>query len=107
MFHGLSPAADNPSAFEYHADMAYSPSSFRYYLANATQCPNFSDRGNVLEHSAGEKTWRVTHGPERFEGVALLKMARMQVTLRLEGYTRAEGDAFLTRFLHHYQRGGG
>ena len=53
------------------------------------------------------KKWRIALGPERFEGIALMKMSRMTMQLRLEGYVRSEADAFLDRFLKHYQRGGG
>jgi hypothetical protein len=107
MFHGLSPAKDNAAAFEYEADMAYSNTSFRYYLKGAANVEHYEDHGNVLKHSADARSWTITLGPERFEGIALLKMARMHMKLRLEGYTREAADAFLTRFLHHYQRGGG
>jgi hypothetical protein len=107
MFQGLSVASDDPTAFEYAGDMAYSADAFRYYLKAATQAEHIVDRGHQLEATQGGKTWRITLGPERFEGIALLKMARMTMHMRLEGFSRAEGDAFLARFLQHYQRGGG
>ncbi len=107
MFHGFSAAKDDPTAWEYHADMAYSAASFRDYLPRAADVRAFEDRGNELSHNHGGKKWTITLGPERFEGIALLKMARMTMKLRLEGYPRAEADAFLDRFLKHYLRGGG
>ena len=105
MFHGLTAMPDG--AFEYHADIAYSPSAFRNYLARATDVTAYDDAGAVLSASDGKKTWRIALGSERFEGIALMKMSRMTMQLRLEGYPRAEADAFLDRFLKHYQRGGG
>jgi hypothetical protein len=107
MFHGLTPAADDPLAFEYEADIAYSAQAFRYYLKGATGVAQYEDYGNVLKGTYGATSWTITLGPERFEGIALLKMSRMQMKLRLEGYSREAADTFLTRFLHHYQRGGG
>jgi hypothetical protein len=105
MFHGFSPTTDG--ALEYRADIAYSPSAFRTYLARAADVETYSDTGSTLSHTNNAKMWKITLGPERFEGVALLKMSRMSMVLRLEGYARAEADAFLDRFLKHYQRGGG
>jgi hypothetical protein len=107
VFHGFSPAKDDPAAWEYFADMAYSAASFRDYLPRAADVASFEDHGTTLRHANGDKSWTITLGPERFEGVALLKMARMTMRLRLEGYARAEADQFLDRFLKHYLRGGG
>jgi hypothetical protein len=107
VFHGFSPAKDDPNAWEYHADMAYSAASFRDYLPRAADVAAFEDHGHTLSHTLGTKKWTITLGPERYEGIALLKMARMTMHLRLEGYPRVEADHFLDRFLKHYLRGGG
>lgn len=107
MFHGLSQAADGSGAWEYEADMAYSAAAFREYLARATNVESFEDHGQILKRSHGATSWTISLGPERFEGIALLKMARIHMKLRLEGYARQDADAFLERFLRYYQRGGG
>jgi hypothetical protein len=107
MFHGLSAVQGQENAWTYFADMAYSPSSFRSYLKNATGVPAYDDGGDTLSNTCGAKKWTIALGPERFEGIALLKMSRLTMHLRLDGYSREEGDAFLERFLKHYLRGGG
>ena len=105
MFIGLTATTDG--AFEYQGDIAYSPSAFRNYLPLATNVSAFEDTGATLSATSGAKKWRITLGPERLEGIALLKMSRMAMQLRLEGYTRAEAEAFMERFWQYYQRGGG
>ncbi len=87
--------------------MAYSAHMFRYYLCAATDCVSYEDRGNVLKSTFGASAWEITLGPERKEGIGLIMIDRMQMKLALFGCTREQGDAFLARFLRHYQRGGG
>lgn len=107
MFLGLSPAADGSGAFEYEADMAYSAAAFRDYLKGATGADHYEDAGHTLKSTCGATSWTISLGPERYEGIAELKMTRIHMKLRLDGYTRPQAEAFLERFLRHYLRGGG
>ncbi len=48
---------------------------------------------------------RLTPLPTRVIGLA--RLVQHRVELQFEGMSEAEQDAFMRRFTHHYQRGGG
>lgn len=67
----------------------------------------FHGEGAVLEHREEGRRWRIRLDPLPPLRLGPFPMERIRVELQLEGYGPAQAEAFVARFLAHYQRGGG
>ena len=61
----------------------------------------------VLEHRGPGRHWRIRLEPLPPLRLGPIPMERLRVEVVMEGFAEDAAEAFISRFLRHYQRGGG
>lgn len=87
--------------------MTISRAEFLRLLPAAVGLEAFTEDGAAFVHRSQGRQWRVTLAPLPPIRLGPVAMERLRVDLAFEGYPPGEAEAFVQRFLGHYQRGGG
>jgi hypothetical protein len=61
----------------------------------------------ILAHQGEGRRWQIRLAPLPPIHLGPIAMERVKVALGFEGYAPGEVEAFVARFMGHYQRGGG
>jgi hypothetical protein len=69
--------------------------------------PDWVDEAGGFAHRDGSRQWRIRLAPLPPLRLGTLVLPRLRVELDLDGYPPEAAEAFVARFLQHYQRGGG
>jgi len=89
-------------------EMTLGPAEFLRLLPAAVGGDSYTGEGSaVLEHCAEGRSWRIRLAPLPPIHLGPIAMERLRVELAFRGYSPEAEEAFLDRFMRHYQRGGG
>ena len=90
--------------------MTVSRAEFLRLLPAAVGGERFDPDGadpSVLVHRGQGRRWRIRLVPLPPIRLGPVAMERFRVDLAFEGYPAGEAEAFVDRFMRHFQRGGG
>jgi len=88
-------------------EMALTKADFFRYIHTALKSDDFETLTDGINFTDGTRRLEIRLGPEEVRQIALMRIAKMQVTLTLTGYSDDESGAFLKHFDQTYRRGGG
>jgi hypothetical protein len=87
-------------------DMGITEAEFFRLLPAAVTDP-YVVRDRVVEHRGVGRQWRIRLGPAEDRAIGPLRLPTLAVAFEFAGYTEAEVERFVARFLMYFRRGGG
>ena len=88
-------------------EMTLTRADFLRLLPGAVGRGPVQEAGDSFSGGEGSRSWTLRLVPLEDRRLGSVSLPRHRVELHLEGHTEAEAQAFLTRFLLGFQRGGG
>ena len=87
--------------------MTINRAEFLRLLPAAVGGEAFAEEGAAFVHRSGARQWRIALAPLPPIRLGPVAMERLRVELAFHGFPPGQAEAFVQRFLGHYQRGGG
>ena len=94
-------------AFTRSLEMTLTRADFLRLLPGAVAQEPLQIADDTFQCGEGGRTWSLRLVPLEDRRLGSVSLPRHRVELHLEGHTPAEAEAFLSRFLRGFQRGGG
>ncbi len=93
--------------FSRSLEMTLTRADFLRLLPGAVGRVPVQEAGDTYLGGEGDRTWSLRLVPLEDQRLGSVSLPRHRVELHLEGYSQPEVEAFLSRFLRGFQRGGG
>lgn len=94
-------------SYRFSWEMTITGAEFERSLADAFDTVPYVRAGKVFSCSVGARHWQIELEPLPDLVIGLLHLPRHRVSFCLDGYSAEERGAWIARFRHYFQRGGG
>ena len=92
---------------DFHRSLEMSVSREEFFRFLPAAAGAFDVDGELVRGADGDRTWAIRLVPLADRRLGSVDLPRHRVEIILEGYSEAEGEAFMERFHRAFLRGGG